>query len=841
MKLTKKPFVTGVAVLILLIGVSVAFSGGVSAYEPETVTLSELDGDAKYQGQELKVDVSALNVSANASVYFIKIDDEDNTNNVETLTHGGNDIINIEDTQSRATGLEYGFSDTTTVSAENVSGVFTLNSDSFSAEWDTERVSDQDTAEIEISSDRIPEYPITIKANGIEYSELSSLFSGASVSEDADNVPFEDLGYDPDTTSVEDVKDDGYITLTDWDNGDGNIDAQFNKLSDEDGLPTAGEYNFELTVADTGTTDNTTIEIGSSTEKASFSSTTYRTNAGDLLEFTVDMTDTDTTFVQIGGKGSGFVDVLYIERESSGSGVTVTANTRLLGTNPALNTRDVYEAENVDDFTSAYHANGEAPFTGNPTVGNVDVFMDGSPMSGTSALSYPGYISGAEIASSSSRTDMLIRNLQPTQYTLLAAGTKNLDPSSEAVFQADEAKPTDTLAQATAVLEQPSPTDVTVYKAPKAPADSEGSISDVLDSATETTEVAEGDQLIVEFETTGVFGGMIAGPDGDTADDIDFDRGGRVDTEFIQDYIESVDGLNFEIEGATTVGNQQAPEIALNETSDRTNAYIDREEERFIIVADTSSDKSFTTSDIGGFGTYTAKLEFSGDEADDGYKFEDEDPSNGAFSAADGRENHPYVDADDGISIEQEFDINPKRVEFDNTFEEGIQLQPTESSEISGETNIAPGSDVSIRLVSKGAEEYFEQKPSVSISGGSFSTTVDLSNREKNEEISVEFVTNGETVESADAVVTGDIESVEVPERNETAVENQTDNSEPTNNQNDGEQNDGEQNDGEQSENSSQVNVESENNSTEEGLPGFGAITALVAVVLSVVIVMRKE
>lgn len=820
--------------ITLAIGV-IAFSGGAAAYQPENVTLTELDGETKYQGQVLNVDVSALNVSGSTDVYFTKINDDDSTDTVDTLNHGGDDFVVVDDTNDLDSGLDYGFTTSSTTSVENISGVFTISKHDFSVEWDEERVTDRDVAAITIESNRVPEYPVSIKADGISYAELSTLFSSATVTEDRSDIPFDELGYDPQSTTVEDVKEDGYVTVKNWDNGNENIDAQFDKLANSEGLPSPGDYEFELTAADTGVSDTTTVEIGSESESASFSKEDYQGDAGDLMEFTVDMKDTDTVFVQVGGKNNGFVDILYVERKKSNSGVTIAANTRLLGTNPSLQTDQVYSASNVKTFTSAYHANGKYPFGGNPTIWDKDVFMDDSPSSGNTSMSYPKYLQAIELASSASREAMLNKPLQPTEYGLYAAGFKNIDASNEAVFQADTSKPTDTLAQATVTLNQPRPHDITIYQAPQAEADDAGGVNKILNDATQTKSVAVGDQVIIGLNATGIYGGIIADPDGGKVGDLE-DRNGEVGTEFIRDYIAAVHRVELVFDGTNEVGNQNPPQLNFDARDDITNAYVDRKDDRIYIVVDTSSKKAFTTEPYTDYNPYNVKFVYDGTGATEEYNFENEDPSNGAFSVQSEDVSHPFVQPGESLSTEQQFSISSKKVDFENMRDGVIQLHIDGSSKISGGTNVAPGSSAKILLTSN--ETAFRKESSVTISeDGSFSKTVDLSDREIGEKMNIQFIVRDNTVASGQAVMTKEIGSGTVDDLSEPEPTNDTKQSGTDEQSSDTGSNDGSQ---QESTDGSGDGSSDASTSSNDGIPGFGMIVALVSLVLSVVLAMKR-
>jgi hypothetical protein len=836
-------YLKGLIILSVITVSLIVFSGTAVAYEPDTKTLDEVRGTAVYEGQELSVNISRFNATAGESIYLIKITDDDTTSIANTYTHGGSNIIEPVDTAGLEGGMSYGFATSSTASADGVAGEFSLLDSELGGTWSAQQANSRSSeVELEITSERIPNYPVTISADGVTYQELRALFDGkATVTEDRTDIPIDELGYDPDSTSVTKIIDDDYITLTNWDTADGNIVANFSALAEQEGLPATGEYTFELIAADTGVSDSATIDITTASASASFDKILWEPTAGDLFNFTLSLSNTDRTFVQIGGPDSGFIDVLYIKRDNPDKDISVTVNTRLVGTNPNLDGSDVYATTNTDRFVSAYHDSGTQPFDGSPTIDATDVFVAESPPPGTDALDYRAYLSASGLITDGGRPDLLDRPLQPTQYRLYVAGIRGVNDDTEGIFTTANAQPTDELAKSVINLKSPEPKDVTVYHASMARANAAGSIDEVLSEATETKTLAKGDRLIVEMQATGLYGGLIAGAETNRAADIDFDRSGKVDTEIIRQYRAAVDGLKIQIAGSSSVGNQEPPKMKLNATDDAVATFIDPTTNKVVFVMDTSQSEVFGGADVDNFNPYTASIVYSGKKADNRYRFAEGDPREGAFSTAAGAKNHPYMKLDNEVSASQKFRIKPPKVNFHNISRRGITIPIRDRATISGETDIAPGSSVSLIVFNDNNSDYLRQVPQVSISDrGEFTANVDFSDRTSGENFTVRFEYRGEVIETADAVATlstdvsqsgstaGKNDSITSDGRSKT-TETSTTNKKPTK---------GETNASDLLNKSTKNNT---NDQTTDGLTGFGPIISLFSLALYLSVANRTN
>ena len=524
------------ALMILsVVAVPAAFAGGAAATAPGSV--NEIPNTV-YPGQEFNTSVAQGSqfVPGGDDAYLVEVQRDngsiDGTSLVGTLNPTADDATDNYyevDTSNLEPSTEYGISNTSSYQGASTSVVqtFSVINEGFSAQFDDDSVDETDSDSIiELDSDRqSTRYNLTVSVDGpddFDADMLDDLFNvtnnpGYEVT-NSDDLPLNHLGYD-DGDGVTELRDDGYVTLNLSNMSDAGFDdldgddllAHFDELDDGEGLPDGGEYEFEFIVTDTGATATDTISISESDEGASFASGTYQAAAGDIAEFEFELEDTDETWIQIGDADSDFVDVLYVQADDESEPVTVKVNTRLLGTSTSIDGENVYDVENADTIESAYHDADGGAMTNTPD--GVTIFEDDGDTTNGNQLDE--YVNDLGIADSAS--EQLTRPLQATSYEIQLAGT-DVD---NALFDADSGagEANNQLGSAVLELENPEIGDITVHTAPGESANDETEISELVDAATARDEIAIEDRLIVQVEATGLYGGLVAGADGDAAAD----------------------------------------------------------------------------------------------------------------------------------------------------------------------------------------------------------------------------------------------------------------------------------------------------------------------------------
>lgn len=726
-----------IARITLFIFVAVAaiilLSGSVAAFEPETQTASELEDSVVYGGQELNVDLtnSGLNISGGDEVYLVRYTDNPEYTLEDPYQVNNDTVVTDVKTGELTLGETFAFADSPTTGGYTT-GDFTLINTTYSAEWRRNTATTSDQIDVDIDSSRSDRFALTISADGLQYAELAALFGGdATIQENREYIPFEQLGYDPEDTTVQDVIDDNYITITGWRQDDGDLQADFERLSNQEGFPSRGDYSFEFVISSTGNQDTSGVFIGETDEDAQFSQPVYGGAAGDLPSVEFRLRGNDYTFVQI-SDGEAFADVLYVRLDDPSQEASIRMNTRLLGTDHrSFDGEDVYQTRNIETLVSAYHDGpserfdtvGSQPFddgqgggTASPTIGGRPIFGAGDG----DAVSYEEYLRTAEfIEQDETMADQLNRPLRPVEYSVTVAGLDNID-SGEGIFDAQEGKPTNPIASAALVLQEPAINDVSIYRGPPGAADTMDDVPAAVTGRAEAENVSLADRLVIEYEIAGIFGTIAAGGQGS---EIDSERiTDSVNTRFLQNISESNQDITFEVANIDFGANQEPIKIDLTADGSATFAVIDYDTNRIFIVADLQNSEAFTDSLRGERSTFKAVGEYgTADETETPYQFQDGDPINGAFSVDGQNPNHPYVSPNNEVSVTETFTVGPSKISFADEIQGIVPLQNGTSVVVSATTNIAQGRDGRMEIRSQNTNDTTVAAGATAIEDGQIS------------------------------------------------------------------------------------------------------------------------
>ena len=616
--------------------------------------------------------------------------------------------------------------------------------------------------------------------------------------------------------------------------GDVETDVSFAGI-DED------SYSFDFDVTDTEASASADAELVEQDVSASFDEGVSQTAAGDITEFTVSLEDTDETWVQIGGEDSDFVDVLYLKADDEDESMTVQVNTRTLGTGASLG--QVYdEGDNVDTIESEIHSDR---LTNTPS-GSIGLYEDdGNDQNFNEYLDSLGIIDN----DNENYDEQLTRPLQPTDYEITVAGT-DVD---NALFDSDASgDANDELASKVLELQQPEIGDIVTHTAPSANADDTSNVSELVEAATEREEIAVEDQLIVQVEATGIYGALVAGPNNGNLNS-DFDRlEDGMSASVLHNLVENTDSesINFEVIAEETTGNQEPIEVDLQDSSDSdVFVVLDEENGQFFVVADTSSDNAFANGDAPDEDTtFTAELEYDADNGDNRYEFADTaDPApfdNTKNSKAQEYYNYPYLLQGETLSSSSELDLAPRNIDFDNVnVDDVLEAENTEDSEISGTTNVAPGTEGELRVSSTDASSTFRNGESFTVGDdGEVSGEFDFSGQEVGDQFETSFRIGGSAVDTVDSMIVeeGTLEDDAPEEDDESEDDGESDDGMSDDGESDDSASDDSASDDSASDDSASDDGESDDSSSEE-TPGFGAIVALVAVLGAALLATRRQ
>lgn len=718
--------------LFILVSLIIATStGSVAGYETDTRPIDDLDGSAVYTGEELRVNLtdSTLNLTAGETVYLVRYTDRPSFTVEETATVDERGIVSGISTDELSTGDQYAFSSSASSSTAVTDGEFSLLDSDFSAAWDTEAATGETTdGVIEISSARAGDFDLTISADGLEYEQLEPLFNdSATVVESRESIPFEELGYEPEDTTAEEVIDDGYITVTDWNSNSDELNANFSALSASEGLPSAGEYSFEFVVTDTGKRDTNSIEIAERNEDASLDKSLYETAAGDLVTAEIELKDTEEAFVQIRDR-TGFADVVYINIDDPDKPVELQLNTRLLGTDHRSidGLGGAYEAENVDRLVSAYHdgqsnhldIKGSSPFAGTDGIGSPPE-IDGTPIfvDGQESLTYQEYLKQSGYLESGKKSDMLQRPLQPTNYQIEIAGIANV--GEQGVFDADVGEPNDRIARSTMVFTEPTISNISVYQLSEGDASATHNIAGLTGTRSPANNISNGDRIAVRVEMTGIFGAIAAGGPDRAADTDRIDE--SFDTELLAELSASNNGFDFVIESVQEVGNQKPSSVNFGSDSDATYALSDYANRSLFVVINTKSANALTKDQPSEETNFNIKAKYDSNITDERYRFENNTPLEGAFSSEQRKANHPYLPVDEERRITRTFSLGPPKLSYNNMFKDEVHILNAPKTYLEGDTNIRAGTEAHIELISRNDPSNVVVTD-LNINSGSFAT-----------------------------------------------------------------------------------------------------------------------
>lgn len=600
--------------------------------DPEKVFdgYDDLTGEIVWQGQVITIEDEEITNETAISVYEW-INDSSSELQTTASTDTGSVTVDTEELTEEdyflyAPDIDFASNESTVRGTPKTTfGVF---EQTLTADFDRNTVTNEGTesdTDFEFDSNR-DTYPITIHANGeLNTDELADIFTARSAFRLQYTAEGDDGETDYDEIGIEPVQDadDYIIDFTDVD---------------------TGSYEFSFEGTDSTAKDTDSITVRDANVDAEFAEAVTQDAAGDITGFNLTLTDTDEAFVQIGGEDANFVDVLYVEADDTTDPVEIDVNTRLLGTDVSLDR--VYSTDNADTFQSELHSNdGIEYYPGNFLYGE-----DGR----NEVSNFTEYLDAMSIIEepNDSKYDQLIRPLQATDYEITAAGVNNLD-GFEAVFDADAGgAANDELASQTLTLTQPDIGGITTYTAPEADANAETNISKLLSNATEGTEVAAGNRLIVQVEATGIYGALIDGTDNYGAN---FDRLDDGLSSQVMYELTELDGeqVTFEVVENGPTGNQPPREIDLRSGDEDVFILPDEDNEQFFLIANTSSDDAFRNGDRPSSSIdFTATIGYDADNEDERFEFTE---SQSPYESTPQSANYPYLLQGEAVSSSRDF------------------------------------------------------------------------------------------------------------------------------------------------------------------------------------------
>ena len=528
-----------------------------------------------------------------------------------------------------------------------------------------------------------------------------------------------------------------------------------------------GQYTVELSTLGTTKTESFGISNVFDSEQGDFSETDYQSPAGDFVEVSLSTGDLNEAYILIGGDedadGGNFenyLDVLHVSGDA-----TFVINTRLVGSDRP--SEDVYIP--VDgDVTSYAHSIGA---DSEPTGEFEDVSFEDD--------------NGNEIAAtlaefrSQQGVSSMGSPLQANLYQLVGGGSGTIIDRSDDT--PDFRQP---IARSNLVLTQPELGDVNIYTLPPGSADrvdqfddggeaiGSGDIGSLLGEATETDRIARGDRILIEVQASGMYGALFdqAASEQTTVSDGDVDN---IRLEQINTLLEHHEGVHIGLKttelggpnhGGSTLQFENVDSSDLHVLADDTADQWDNPDAigtdpligGFYVVIDTRGNDPFDRQPRDG-----DKLSFDiayESPPDSRYEYSDysfgnpPDPFDPAVSEVDGLEHFPYFGSRDAtVSANDSFVFEAPYIDYgETTLDDELIVAAEAGGVISGETNIAPGSQAEMELVASNRPNpktiTIEE---IEISeDGTFEVTEDFSDFEPGERVEVEFYSQGRLIDN---------------------------------------------------------------------------------------------
>ena len=537
---------------------------------------------------------------------------------------------------------------------------------------------------------------------------------------------------------------------------------------DFDGID-EGDYDFEFDMVDTTASDSSSITVNEGEDgDLAFADDSVDVTQGDVAEIEIDnVGDTDEGYLVIGGfSDSGYEAVVNITEIEEDS-FTINFNTYLAG-------NDSDEIVSSDDDVEVELGNQDAP-------NQVDI--DG------------------------------ILDLGDYDLSLGTSFEGDVDEGDDVESFIDDADEVGAL-----FVEERNVGDMNLWTATSSNAgdlEDGDDIAEAIDEGllTETDTIAFDDALVHQIELDGV-GGFLAGVEDVDEDDLDEALLAAVDAELVDINVEQTD--------ETRQSNRRATELNTSALEEDDISVIYEGGELFVTIESVDNDLEWTDArnndrDIEDGDAFSVELEISDERI-----------------LEEGDNQEPYInldDEDEHLFIgDEEFTVEDRDGEFINLNDDDeIEVEADEEQTITAETNVAPGTEFTIRANGEGDARFVKTQSDLVVStDGEIEGEFDFSDRDVDEEFTAQL--RGGDLEGdrpeADGII---VESIEdAPEDDEDdVVDDEDDVVDDEDDVVDDEEDD--------------LDDEDDVEDVDDETPGFGAIVALVALIGAALLAVRRQ
>lgn len=530
-----------------------------------------------------------------------------------------------------------------------------------------ENYGDGSASELVVDSNREGPVDLEVSAAGLDDEQLTGLFG------DAEDVTVDADAGDDETVALRGVEAPARIPL------------------DFEDVPDA-EYVLSVGATDTGATADARFEVADADVSGAFGEDVYEVPAGEMVEVDVSLSGDDDGYVLVGGdstsdgsQGGAYLDLLYV-----GGGRTLTVNTRLLGSNAPA------EVVYGDDVVS-YEADPDHERFEDVSFRDADgevVADDLESLRGTLGISQPPW------------------PLRPDRFRLVAGAGGDVEVRDDGVPDLERplARSNLLLTDGTDTLRGPDGEaatfgNVTTHVAPAGAASSADDAEDLRGELTARDRVAEGDRVVFEFEAAGLWSVL------SVIDERVGDGDHGVGPEVIETLLALPEG--FVLTGEETNPGPNEDVTRLDVSGRSSGLYLVPEggddvdpPERYYLVVDTRGGGPFDGAVDAG-DEYDLEMGYVNDEREPVFDRVDYDALTADDDAVD---RFPYFESDDGDETRTaSFQVEEPTLEYDRVdSDDRPVVANVTNGTVSGETNLAPGTDVTLQLVADNRTEPTE-------------------------------------------------------------------------------------------------------------------------------------
>ncbi|WP_418282443.1 BGTF surface domain-containing protein [Halorubrum sp. DTA98] len=552
---------------------------------------------------------------------------------------------------------------------------------------------------------------------------------------------------------------------------DDTYSANFSNVSDI----STGNYEFLFESTDTEAEDTTSIEVTEAGEgELGLDEQIVTEQQGDVAAITVTFDDTEEGHLVIGDEENvGYQANVTIDSDGEDE-VTVLFNTYVAGNTSSDYADDLFEIADDDSDASLSSPQQNEIGDGLSILGTGDYDLS---IRSTTDADY-----GETLENPDTIGTLVIEDRETVGQTIWTASSDTVDDVRDADSDDDDA-----IAELTSQIEN--------------------------DAVTQTDTVAEGDYVIHQVEASGLTG-LLANVSDNPSD--------------------ALDAL---VSNQNGIDDQASLSLRVRQTADTTTTNAERKVLNVLDAADTEvyededSDNLYIVYDLDQVETDGERTAEDGDAFDARFRVQDErlldvdEDDRDELTTTELRNNYYQ-------SVTASFSVEEREFEFD---QDPYNVTNAEGQVVEGTSNVAPGSEVNLRVRSASgtSPSFIKTQEDVAVTAdGTWSTEFDFSPQNIGDEYTITVRQSGlDDNPDVDGTV---VEAVE--EETEETEEPETE--EPETEEPETEEPETEEPETEEPETEE---TEEETEETEDDTPGFGAVVALVALLAAALLATRRR